>query len=108
MIPQGVSLNNIPIEQYPLPTIILQGRDLVVQSANTKFIDSLGFDWSIIGQPIRVALPGLAETNVSEKLLTAFDTVTPFEQQNVSILIACNGHSEKITFDLICSFQVED
>lgn len=51
------------IESAPAGIVMLTGKDLVIESPNKTFLDIIGKDASVVGQPLRKALPELMAEN---------------------------------------------
>lgn len=62
------------VDASPMPTAIYKGREMVISAANQAMIDVWGKDDSVIGKPLKQALPELDGQPFHDILAHVFDT----------------------------------
>ena len=79
------------IEHAPVATSLFVGKDMVVEVANETMLGYWGKDISVIGQPLREALPELVGQPFLEILDNIFETGNSYSSQNASAELEVNG-----------------
>jgi len=62
------------VEASPMPTAIYKGREMIISIANDAMIDLWGKDESVIGKPLKIAIPELDGQPFHDILAHVFDT----------------------------------
>jgi len=79
------------IDQAPVATCLFTGKDMVVELANDPMIGYWGKDKSVIGKPLRVALPELVGQPFLDILDNIYETGITYGSQNAAVDIEVNG-----------------
>ncbi|MBC3788328.1 PAS domain-containing protein [Spirosoma utsteinense] len=87
------------IEQAPVAFNLLVGRDLVVEVANEVVLGYWGKDRSVLGQPVRQAVPELAGQGFFELLDEVFTSGQAYEAKAAPATVAVNGVYGAYYFD---------
>lgn len=73
------------VEALPMPTAIYIGEDLILSAANTGMLNFLGTDASLIGKPIREALPeGVLKHFIAHLELVSSTGITYHKEEDSS------------------------
>ena len=88
-------------EQAPVAVAVMTGPDLVYSITSPRYVAMLG-GRSLIGLPLREALPELAGQDVIETVKRVFDTGVPFSQRERMIRLdkSSTGALEEYYFDV--------
>lgn len=79
------------IEQAPFATSLLTGRDMTIELANSTIIDYWGKGESVIGKPLREALPELEGQGFLEILDQIYQTGVAYSSENASVNFEVGG-----------------
>ena len=79
------------IEQAPVATCLFVGKDLIVELANQPMIGYWGKDMSVIGKPLREALPELNGQPFLEILDNILETGQTYSSLNAPVDLEVNG-----------------
>jgi len=80
----------------PIAIALMTGRDLVVEAANKMVLQAWGKDYSILGKPLKVAVPELAGQEFLTLLDEVFVTGVPYYGNEVRALLEQNGVLEEV------------
>ncbi|RZK55162.1 MAG: PAS domain-containing protein, partial [Pedobacter sp.] len=75
----------------PVAIAVLNGRELLVESANKKILEAWSKSDAIIGKPLRLALPELAGQDFLTILDEVFTSAQPFYGNEVKAFLEQNG-----------------
>ncbi|MFW0718666.1 PAS domain-containing sensor histidine kinase [Pedobacter sp. N23S346] len=89
------------IEEAPVAIGVLQGRALIVETANHKILEVWGKTSKIIGLPLSVALPELEGQPFLDILDNVFTTNTPFYANEISAILEHDGEMKEIFFNVV-------
>lgn len=87
------------IEEAPVATCLLVGKNMVIELANTIMLGFWGRDASIIGKPLAEALPELAGQPFLKILDTVFTTGTMYEAKGAPAILHTHGTARTFYFD---------
>lgn len=88
------------IEQAPVATCLLTGKDLIVEIANDKILyNHWGRDRSVIGMPIREVLPELKNQPFFDILEKVYTTGEIYSSNEAMAVIHINGQAKTFYFD---------
>jgi PAS domain S-box-containing protein len=79
------------IEESPVATCLFTGRDLVIDVANQAMIELWGKGDSLLGKPLREALPELEGQPSLQILDDVYTSGKPYEAQNAKVMLVVNG-----------------
>lgn len=88
------------IQEAPVAIGILNGRDLVIDSANTKILEVWGKPRAIIGKPLHVALPELEGQPFLGILDEVCKTGIPFYAQEIGVMLEHDGELKEMFFNV--------
>lgn len=89
------------IEEAPVATALLTGRELKIDIANEKMIAHMGKGPSVIGKTLAEALPELEGQPFLQLLDDVFATGKTFETKNAPAEVVINGVKQTLYFDYI-------
>jgi two-component system sensor histidine kinase VicK len=89
------------IMEAPVAIGILQGKDLIVESPNARILQVWGKTDSIIGLPLRDAIPELRGQPFLQILNTVFRKGIPFEASEMHAVLDHEGVMQELYFNLI-------
>lgn len=87
------------VEEAPIATCLFVGRELKIEVANEKILGIWGKDRSVLGKPLKVALPELIGQPFLEILDNIFDTGKPYEAQGMRADLEVKGVMGTYYFD---------
>lgn len=73
------------INQTPAPTLILMGKDLIIEQINQSMLKMIGHDEDVIGQPLLGVMPELEGSYIWNEVVKVYDGGTPFNQTEVHV-----------------------
>jgi PAS domain S-box-containing protein len=79
------------VADAPVAIGLLTGKDLIVESANSKILELWGKDRDIIGMPLYLALPEIIGQPFMEILKNVFETGIPYHGDEVKAQLLYNG-----------------
>lgn len=79
------------IEQAPVATCLFVGKEMIVELANKTMIDYWGKDQSVIGKPLREALPELVGQPFLDILDQILKTGIAYSSTNAAVDIEVDG-----------------
>lgn len=80
----------------PVAIALLTGKDMLIEAANKKILEAWGKTPDVIGKPLSIALPELAEQDFLQVLDQVYTSGEPFYGNEVKALIEQNGRTETI------------
>jgi PAS domain S-box-containing protein len=80
------------IEQAPVATCLFVGKDMIVELANQPMIGYWGKDNSVIGKPLREALPELVGQPFLDILDRIWETGIAYSAKNAEVKLEVNGY----------------
>ncbi|KQR65306.1 PAS domain-containing protein [Pedobacter sp. Leaf176] len=86
------------VDSSPMPTAIYKGRQMVISFANQAMIDLWGKDESVIGMPLKQALPELDGQPFHDILAHVFDTGETYYAKESSADLVVNGRLQTFYF----------
>jgi PAS domain S-box-containing protein len=89
------------IEEAPVAIGVLQGRELIVETANQKILEVWGKSSQIIGLPLAKALPELSGQPFLGILDDVFITGKPFYANEISSFLEHQGELKEIFFNVV-------
>jgi two-component system sensor histidine kinase VicK len=89
------------IMEAPVAIGILQGRDLIVESANARILQVWGKADDIVGLPLKAALPELRGQPFLQILDTVFRKGIPFEASEIRCMLDHDGVLQELFFNLV-------
>jgi len=89
------------IEEAPVAIGVLNGREMIVETANSKILEVWGKTPAIIGQPLSLALPELEGQQFLALLDTVFTTGTPFLANEIQASLEHKGVLKEIYFNVV-------
>jgi len=89
------------VEASPMPTAIYKGREMVISVANQAMIDLWGKDESVIGKPLKHALPELDGQPFHDILTNVFDTGETYYAKESRADLVVNGELQTFYFTFI-------
>jgi two-component system sensor histidine kinase VicK len=89
------------IMEAPVAIGILQGKDLIVESPNARILQVWGKTDTIIGLPLRDALPELRGQPFLQILDTVFRKGIPFEASEMNAMLDHDGVLQELYFNLV-------
>ncbi len=87
------------IEQAPVATVVLTGREMKIDIINTRMLEYYGKDDSIIGMPIADALPELKDQRFLDLLDEVYTTGRTHEEHDARAILLVNGEPREFYFD---------
>ncbi|GGB95274.1 PAS domain S-box protein [Dyadobacter sediminis] len=79
------------IEQAPVGTCLFVGKDMIVELANEPMIGYWGKDKSVIGKPLREAIPELEGQPFLDILDSIYKTGIAYSSKNAAVDLEVNG-----------------
>src|SRR5690606_37478841 len=79
------------IQEAPVAIGILNGRNLVIESANEKLLEVWGKKREIVGSPLHIALPELADQPFLDSLDTVYTSGQAFIANEISAMLEHDG-----------------
>lgn len=89
------------IQEAPLPKALLHGADYIIEIANEAVLKLWGKDSSIIGKPLRDALPEIVSKPYLQALHNVYTTGVSYRANERPAYIESNGEFKKVYLDLI-------
>jgi|GEM_PF-481153 len=89
------------IQSSPFAIGLLQGKDLIITTANEAIIDIWGKGLDVIGKPYLGLLPELVEQGYSEILNGVYATGKPVTAIEVPVFLIRNGKKECLYFNYV-------
>ena len=89
------------VADAPVAIGLLNGPDLILESANTKILEVWGKTPSIMGLPIDVALPEIKGQPFVGLLKNVFETGQPFYGNEVKAELEFNGQMKEVFFNFV-------
>jgi len=89
------------VEEAPVPTAVLVGRELVIDIANEEMIKLWGKGGSIMGMPLAAALPELEGQPFLQILDDIFTTGKAFEADEAKAELVIDGVPQIIYFNFV-------
>ncbi len=87
------------IEESPVATCLFTGRDMVIEVANETIIQIWGKGDSVLGKPLREALPELEGQPFLQILDDVFTSGKPYEAKNAAATLVMDGVLDMYYFD---------
>ena len=88
------------IHEAPVAIGVLNGRDLIIESANAKILEVWGKTSRIIGLPLKDALPEIQGQPFLGLLDNVFTTGRPFYANEIAAILEHNGELKEIFFNV--------
>ena len=95
----GHELFKSMVEASAIPTAVYIGEDIVIRAANTGILKFWDKDASLIGKPVREALPEAALQHFVNAAEQAFTTATDYYQPEDSIIHLVDGLPQALYFN---------
>ncbi|MCD8741870.1 PAS domain-containing protein [Mucilaginibacter roseus] len=89
------------VQQAPVAIAVLDGRDLIIDTANSYILDIWGKDASVIDKPLSVALPELEGQPFLQLLDDVYTTGIPFYGSETKASLVRNGKLEHAYFNFV-------
>ncbi|MVM30325.1 PAS domain-containing protein [Spirosoma sp. HMF4905] len=89
------------VEQAPVAIALLSGKDMIVETANEAVLASWGKDATILGKPIRQALPELEGQPFLALLSQVYSTGELYSAYAAPARLMINGKLEDVYYDFI-------
>ena len=89
------------IQEAPVAIGVLHGRNLIVESANSKILEVWGKTSSIIGKPLSVALPELIGQQFLGILDHVFSSGKAFYANEIRALLEHDGNLKEFFFNVV-------
>ncbi len=96
---------NEMIHSSPSLIAILEGKDLIISTANDAILESWGKDKDAIGKPMMEALPELKGQGFDEILLGVLKTGEAYHAHEMPATVLRNGKSELIYYNFVYQAQ---
>lgn len=90
------------IADAPIAITVFKGREMLIETANHKVLETWGKTADIVGKPLHIAIPELQQTDFLYILDTVFVTGKPFFGKEVKTLFFKNNKAEEIYADFVC------
>jgi len=84
------------LSEAPVAIAVMEGRELIVESANKMVLQVWGKKPDIIGKPLHLALPELQGQPFLQILDSIFDTAEPFYGNEMKAMLEVDGVLEEI------------
>lgn len=98
MLDSAKDIYNSLVQASPLPIAIYTGKNMVISSANDDMFTLLGKGRSILGKPIRQAMPEFAEQHFLSVLQEVYRSAAPHYAKEEKILILINNTLDTFYF----------
>jgi len=89
------------IQEAPVAIGILNGRNLVIENANSKLLEVWGKNESVIGLTLPAALPELSNQPFQQILENVFDTGEAFFANEIRAMLEHNGELKEYYFNVV-------
>ncbi|MFA6278004.1 MAG: PAS domain-containing protein [Pedobacter sp.] len=89
------------IQEAPVAIGVLQGRELIVESANVKILEVWGKTAAILGLPLYKALPELEGQAFLSILDEVYTSGVPFTANEIRALLEHDGELKEIFFNVV-------
>jgi PAS domain S-box-containing protein len=88
------------IQEAPVAIGVLQGREMIIESANGKILEVWGKSREIVGMPLSIALPELEGQPFLGILDQVFTTGEPFYANEIRALLEHDGEMKELFFNV--------
>ncbi|MBC7654055.1 MAG: PAS domain-containing protein, partial [Oligoflexus sp.] len=96
------------IEQAPVPMLVTMGEEMILEEINPPMLALLDRDISIMGLPLKEALPELVGQPILEKLLEVYKTGKSWSGIEELVFLDRNGKNEERYFNVSYTSFVEN
>ncbi len=90
------------MEQLPQPVALYAGSDMIIKLANKAMLQIIDKDASVIGQPLRQAMPELAGQPFFQLLDDVYESGITYEAKANPVLLGRAGLLQQFYFDITC------
>lgn len=87
------------VEEAPVATCLFLGRELIIEVANEKMLGMWGKGRSVLGKPLKVAVPELIGQPFLDILDNIFSTGKPYEAKSMKGDLEVDGQMRTYYFD---------
>lgn len=101
LLAQSESRFKFLIQEAPVAIGVLQGKTLIVETANDKILEVWGKTREIVGLPLASALPELDGQPFLEILDNVFATKEPFYANEIPALLEHGGKLKQLFFNVV-------
>lgn len=101
LLAQSESRFKFLIQEAPVAIGVLQGKALIVETANDKILEVWGKTREIVGRSLASALPELDGQPFLEILDNVFTTGDPFYANEISALLEHDGKLKQLFFNVV-------
>jgi PAS domain S-box-containing protein len=84
------------LEDAPVAIAVFNGRELIIESANKKVLEAWGKTETVVGKPLRLAVPELVGQDFLRILEDVYATGIPFYGNEIKALINVGGALKEV------------
>lgn len=89
------------IQEAPLPKALLQGPEYIIEIANDAVLELWGKDSSIIGKPLKEALPEIIDQSYLQLLNNVYESGITYRGNELAVYLPVKGKIQKVYLNLI-------
>lgn len=89
------------IDEAPVAIGVLHGKNLVIETANSKLLEVWGKDAAVIGLPLAQALPEISEQPFLGILKNVFTSGEAFYANEIKAMLEHGGEMKELFFNLV-------